>query len=52
MARFEFLRELWVFMKSRKLYWLAPLILIFMIFGLLLIFSETSVVAPFIYTLF
>ncbi|MBI5244675.1 MAG: hypothetical protein HY922_13485 [Elusimicrobia bacterium] len=52
MARIEFLKELWDFMRVRKRYWLAPIILIFMLFGLLLIFTETSVVAPFIYTLF
>ncbi|MBI5630487.1 MAG: hypothetical protein HY921_06345 [Elusimicrobia bacterium] len=50
--RFEFLKELWAFMKTRKRFWLVPMILVFMLFGLLLIFTETSVVAPFIYTLF
>ncbi len=52
MAKMEFLRELWDFMRIRKKYWLAPIILILMLFGLLLIFTETSAVAPFVYTLF
>ena len=48
----EFLKEIWAFIKVRKRYWLVPLILFLMLFGLILILSETSVVAPFIYTLF
>ena len=52
MARSELMHEVWAFMKQRKIYWLGPLILILVLFGLLLIFTETSVVAPFIYTLF
>jgi len=52
MSKMEFFRELWDFMRMRKRYWLAPIILVFVLFGLLLVFTETSVVAPFIYTLF
>ena len=52
MARLEFLAELWDFMRERKRYWLAPIILVLMLFGLLLFFTESSAVAPFIYTLF
>lgn len=52
MRHLEFLKELLDFMRVRKRYWLAPIILVFMLFGLLLIFTETSVVAPFIYVLF
>lgn len=52
MARTSFLREFWDFLRVRKRYWLAPIILILMIFGMLLVFVETSAVAPFIYTLF
>lgn len=52
MATKALLRELWLYMKVRKRYWLVPIILILMLFGLLLVFTETSVVAPFIYTLF
>lgn len=52
MAKVEMLRELWAFMRTRKRYWLAPIILVLMLFGALLLFTETSAVAPFIYTLF
>ncbi len=52
MAKMEMMGELWAFMKTRKRYWLAPIILVLMLFGALLLFTETSAVAPFIYTLF
>ena len=52
MAKLEFAKELWDYMRIRKKYWLAPIILILMLFGLLLVFTETSAVAPFVYTLF
>lgn len=52
MSRTGFFREFWDFLKARKKFWLAPIILILMIFGMLLVFVETSAVAPFIYTLF
>ena len=48
----ELLRELWAFMKERKKWWLGPIILILVAFGALLIFSQSSAVAPFVYTLF
>ena len=48
----EMLTELWAFMRHRKKYWLLPIVAILLLFGLLLLFTETSVVAPFIYTLF
>ncbi len=48
----EFLRELWLFLKIRKKLWLAPIIIIMLILGGLLILAQGSVVAPFIYTLF
>lgn len=44
----EFLR----FLKQQKKYWLLPIVLIFLMLGVLLVFAESSVVAPFIYTLF
>ena len=48
----EFLKELWDFLNSRKKLWLAPIIIIMLILGGLLIIAQGSVVAPFIYTLF
>lgn len=48
----EFLKELWVFLYLRKKLWLAPIIVVMLILGGLLILAQGSVVAPFIYTLF
>jgi hypothetical protein len=46
------LKELWEFLKVRKRYWLAPILLVLVLLGLLVIFVQSSTVAPFIYTLF
>ncbi len=48
----EFIRELWLFLKVRKKFWLLPIILVMIVFGGLLILAQGSVVAPFVYTLF
>ncbi|MDC0141187.1 DUF5989 family protein [Pelagibacteraceae bacterium] len=48
----EILKELWIFLRIRKKLWLAPIIIILLILGGLLILAQGSVVAPFIYTLF
>jgi len=48
----EFIEELWAFMKIRKKYWLAPLILTLLLLGTLIVLSSGSAIAPFIYTLF
>lgn len=47
-----FLGELWAFMRERKKFWLLPIILVLLLFGTLLVLTEGSAVAPFIYTLF
>ena len=52
MAKMRVLREFWTFLKQEKKYWLAPIVLVLVLFGLLLVFAQGSVVAPFIYTLF
>jgi hypothetical protein len=46
------LRELWVYMKTRKKFWLIPIIVMMVIFGGLVILTKGSAVAPFIYTIF
>ena len=46
------LGEIWAFMRVRKKWWLGPIILVLVLFGALIVFSQTSVVAPFVYTLF
>jgi hypothetical protein len=48
----EFLGELWAFMKERKKFWLLPIVVVLLLFGTLLVLTQGSVVAPFIYTLF
>ncbi len=48
----DFLKDLWLFLKERKKIWLAPVILILLILGLLIVFGGSSAIAPFIYTLF
>lgn len=52
MGKLSLFKELWAFMKIRKKFWLAPIFIILLLLGLLIIFAETSAVAPFIYTLF
>ena len=48
----EFLKDLWGFMAARKKFWLAPLIIILLLVGILIVIGGSSVIAPFIYTLF
>ncbi len=46
------LKEFWEFMKVRKKFWLLPIIIILVLLGALIVFTESSAVAPFIYALF
>jgi len=48
----EFFSDLWQFMRARKKYWMAPIIIVMVLLGGLLILAQGSAVAPFIYTLF
>jgi len=48
----SFLIEVWQFMRVRKKFWLAPILVVLLLFGGLIILTEGSAVAPFIYTLF
>jgi hypothetical protein len=50
--RFAILKEFWLFLRIRKKYWLAPIIIMLFLLGFLIVFMEGSVLAPFIYTLF
>lgn len=50
--KFSIFGELWEYLKVNKKWWLGPPILILLLLGLLLVMTEGSVVAPFIYTLF
>ena len=48
----EFLGELWAFMRERKKFWLLPIFLVLMLLGALIVLTQGSAIAPFIYTLF
>jgi hypothetical protein len=48
----DFLKDLWLFIKERKKFWLVPVILVLLLLGLLIVFGGGSAIAPFIYTLF
>jgi len=49
---FELVKDIWDFLKVRKKYWLAPLIITIVLMGALIVFTQGSVVAPFIYSIF
>ena len=51
-AFLDLIRDIWEFLKVRKKYWLAPLIITIVLMGALIIFTQGSVVAPLIYTIF
>lgn len=48
----EFVKDFWGFLRVRKKYWLAPIIIILLLLSLLLVLGQSSVIAPFIYTVF
>ncbi len=48
----ELAREFWLFLKVRKKWWLAPIVIVLGLMGLLIVLTEGSAIAPFIYTLF
>ena len=48
----SFLKEFWEFLIIRKKYWLLPIIIVLVLFGGIIILSQGSVIAPFIYTIF
>jgi|TARA_B110001454_G_scaffold138370_1_gene128588 hypothetical protein len=48
----EFIREFWAFLRVRKKLWLAPIVIMMVVLGGLIILTEGTVVAPFVYTLF
>lgn len=52
LSKLRILGELWEFMKVRKKWWLGPIILMLLLLSLLLVFTQGSALAPFIYTLF
>ena len=51
-ALFDLAKDIWDFLRVRKKYWLAPLIITIVLMGALIVFTQGSVVAPFIYSIF
>jgi len=52
MSRLALAKDFWDYLKERKKFWLLPIILMLLLFGLLLIFTEGSALSPFLYILF
>jgi hypothetical protein len=52
MANQSIISEFWEFLKIRKRYWLLPIVVVLLLLGALIVFTQTSAVAPFIYALF
>lgn len=52
MGRLRVLKDFWDFLRVRKKWWLAPIVFVLLFLGLLIVFTESSALAPFIYTLF
>ena len=52
MSKISIMKEFWEFLKVRKKWWLAPIIIFLLLLGALIIFTQGSALAPFIYTLF
>ena len=52
MSKLSLVKEFWDFLKTRKRFWLAPIVIILFLLGLVVVLTESSAVAPFIYTLF
>ena len=48
----ELLKDLWAFMRERKKFWMAPIIVVLVLLGVVIVLAEGSAVAPFIYALF
>ena len=48
----DFMKDLWAFMRERKKFWMAPIIIVLVLLGALIVLAEGSAIAPFIYTLF
>ncbi|MFH1519608.1 MAG: DUF5989 family protein [Candidatus Omnitrophota bacterium] len=52
MSKLSIIKEFWDFLKVRKRWWLAPIVIMLLLLGALIIFAESSAVVPFIYALF
>lgn len=48
----SFAREMWAFLRARRKFWMIPMLVVMMLFGMLMVLTQGTAVAPFIYTLF
>jgi Family of unknown function (DUF5989) len=51
-GRVALFREFWIFLNERKKFWLLPIVMVLLLFGVILVVAESSALAPFIYSLF
>ena len=52
MGKVSILKEFWDFLKVRKKWWLTPIVVVMVLLGALIVFSQSSALSPFVYTLF
>lgn len=52
MGKLSIIKEFWVFLRVRKKWWLLPIVILLVLLGALIVFTESSAIGPFIYTLF
>ena len=52
MGKVAIAKELWEFLRIRKKFWLLPIVIVLLLLGIIIVFGESSALAPFIYTLF
>jgi len=52
MGKWSIIKEFWAFLRVRKKWWLAPIVIVLVLLGALIVLTEGSALAPFIYTLF
>lgn len=52
MNKFSIIKEFWNFLKARKKWWLFPIVIMLLLLGTLIVFTQGSALAPFVYTLF
>ena len=52
MGKGRVVSDFWAFLRQEKKYWLVPIVVMFVLFGMLIVLSQSSAIAPFIYTLF
>ncbi len=52
MSKFSIIKEFWEFIKYKKIWWITPIIIVLLLIAILIIFTEGSAIAPFIYAIF